>query len=265
LNNIKGRIKISITDNGGEYGYGIIEEKEKINFIKELMDQEELCIENEDEEKGIEAKFYECDKQLFHVYGPAISDETTIRIVGCDNEYCEEENEEFLEEKLEDTPVNIFVYDNPYYDEEELNKFDKNALQFGGYYIEKNIEFPAVMEIKKEDNFDLSCIYIGTTNMDETLNDDEVVNIILYIPQEKAKKILELYDIDIPVDELNEYLSEIYDEIRKENNENNNKIKKILDECTCEVLDIEGRGWAQYNHVMVKDMDDEILYENDCE
>jgi len=264
LEDIKRIIKIYIMDNGGEYGYGIIEEKEKVEFIKELIDEEALCIENEDEEKEVEVKFYECDKQLFHVYGPVISDETIIRVVSCDDEYCEEENEELLEEKLEDTPVNIFVYDNPYYDEEELKNFDKNALQFGGYYIEKNIEFPAVIEIKEEE-FDLSCLYIGTTNMDETLNDDEVVSIVLYIPEEKAKKIIKLYEIDISVDELGEYISEIYDEIRKENNEETKKIQKILEECECEVLDIEGRGWAQYNHVIVKDMNNEILYESDCE
>ena len=252
---ITGYFKIDIMGNGGEFGYGIIENEEKLAYLRKKMNDDNLDIENYGDD--IEVNFNDCDDQLIQCYGPEIN-YSNIEITVYEDEECEEEIEEVASMMMEESGINTFIYDNPWYSSDQKENFSDDALQFGGYYIEKRVHFPAIVHIPEDSKFDINCVYVGTTNMDETISSNEIVTIVLYIPEETKQKIAELYGVEDDIENLDSYLTEIYREIKDGEHE---EIEKILINCICEVGEIEGQGNAEEKYVVVKDLQDEILYE----
>lgn len=247
--NKTGYFKLTIIATGGEYGYGIVEDKNKIDIIKNK-------IKNEDE--TISSCFYECDKQFVYQYGPSIQESHILLSVYKDEECQDEIDELVYYEDIDNISLNIFEKSNPFITEDIKKECSKDAIEFGGYYIEKRIHFPVVIHIKDDEIFDINNIYIGTVNMDETLSNDEIVDSVFYIRPVVAKKIIQLYkgENNIKEDEsLSDYICDIYNDI-----ENNQEIKKILSLCECEVLEVEGKGAKEEQYAILKTLDNKILF-----
>jgi hypothetical protein len=254
-----GYFKIDIMSTGGEFAYGIIDSEEKLAVLKEKIEDNSISL-NMSDSNGNEVMFYECDDQLFQCYGPDVN-YSTVAISVYSDEDCEDELEEVVSSKETDKiGFNIFTYDNPWYKNEQLEEFSSDALQYGGYYTEKRIHFPAVINIEDGEKFNPNFVYVGTTNMDETLSNDEIVSIVLYITDEKAKEILDIYLEENDDENLSDYLSDIYNDIKNGQYED---ISQILRECEAIVLDIEGKGESEEHYAIVKDLDGDILCEGD--
>jgi len=258
--NTTGYFKIDICAYGGEFAYGIVENEKSLAILNEAIENNNLAL-NIYSNDG-ELMFYECDDQLLQCYGPDVNG-STISITVYEDEDLEDEIEEVVSSKSTDSiGVNLFTYENPWYSNEDKEKFSSDALQYGGFYGEKRIHFPAVVHIDEGGKFDITNVYVGTVNMDETLSGNEIVSIVLYITKEKEKEILDIYFDDEENNEpLSDYLSEIYYDIQKGNYPD---IKALLRECECEVLDIEGKGESEEVYVVVKNLEDEVLCEGDA-
>jgi hypothetical protein len=256
---VTGYFKIDIMSTGGEFAYGIVESEEKLAILKEKMENGSISL-NMCDEDGNELMFYECDDQLLQCYGPDIN-YSTVSISIYSDEDCEDELEEIVSSKQTDkVGFNIFTYDTPWYSQEKLEDFSSEALQYGGYYTEKRIHFPAVINIEDGEKFNPNFVYIGTTNMDDTLSDHEIVSIVLYIPDERAKEILDIYLEENNDEDLSDYIADIYNDIRNGQYED---ISQILRECESIVLDIEGKGESEEHYSVVKDLNGDVLCEGD--
>jgi hypothetical protein len=256
---VTGYFKIDIMSTGGEFAYGIVESEEKLAILKEKMENGSIAL-NMCDEDGNELMFYECDDQLFQCYGPDIN-YSTVSISIYSDEDCEDELEEIVSSKQTyKVGFNIFTYDNPWYSQEKLEEFSSEALQYGGYYTEKRIHFPAVINIEDGEKFNPNFVYVGTIDMDETLSDHEIVSIVLYISDERAKEILDIYLEENNDEDLSDYIADIYNDIRNGQYED---ISQILRECESIVLDIEGKGESEEHYSVVKDLNGDVLCEGD--
>jgi hypothetical protein len=256
---VTGYFKIDIMSTGGEFAYGIVESEEKLAILKEKMENGSISL-NMCDEDGNELMFYECDDQLLQCYGPDIN-YSTVSISIYSDEDCEDELEEIVSSKQTyKVGFNIFSYDNPWYSQEKLEEFSSEALQYGGYYTEKRIHFPAVINIEDGEKFNPNFVYVGTIDMDETLSDHEIVSIVLYISDERAKEILDIYLEENNDEDLSDYIADIYNDIRNGQYED---ISQILRECESIVLDIEGKGESEEHYSVVKDLNGDVLCEGD--
>jgi len=263
---LNGKIKLELINIGGEFAFGLLTDKEKIDLCEKLIEEDNLCIENYSNDK--ELMFFETDEELFHVYGPSYDNNVDINIYKCkekkeddeDDEECEN-SEIIFEDNLDNTKINVFTSQNLYFNSALLAEKEKKCLQFGGYTIEKNIYFPVVINIPKNENFKFENVYIGTTNMDETLSNDEIITNVYYINETNKNKICKLYDIDN--EKFYSYIEEIFENLEETNNENFKQIKNIFNECLCEILDIESYN-SKGSHVTVLDLNYKVLYNKNC-
>jgi hypothetical protein len=253
-----GYFKLTITATGGEFSYGMIEDEDKINLIRKKIEDGEISLENEGEDVSV--NFYDCDTQIIQNYGP-VSEGSYIDLSVYEDEECESEIEEIVNnEAIDSISLNVFSKSNPYFTPDMKEEFNDDALQFGGYYYEKRVALPAIIHIEDGEVFDITNVYVGTTNMDETLSNDEVVDSVLYIRPEIAQQIMDIYDDELEDEPLSDYLSEIYDGIR---DGEYLEAEELLRECECEILDIEGKGEREEMFVVVKTLDDETLFDGE--
>ena len=176
---------------------------------------------------------------------------------------CNDELEEIIYKKdIDQVDLNLFTISNPYLTEEMKEKYSEDSLIFGGYYYEKRIQFPAVIHIKENERFDITNVYIGTVNMDETLGNDEIVSKVLYIRPEISQQVMNIYQDGENSDEpLSDHIDQIYSEI---NDGEYLNIKELFDQCICETLEVEGKGVREEEYAVVKTLDDEILFDGLC-
>jgi len=261
-----GYYKLEIINAGGEYSYGFVTDEDEKDFLKNQIDSGEICLDNYSDDMNV--NFYEYD-DLLHVYGPN-GPESKVSLTVYSDEYCENEIEEKVyNEDADSTSMKFFTSSNPYPGDYK-NDTDSDALIFGGYYVEKRIHYPAVIKIDEDEVFEMENVYVGTINMDETLSSDEIVDQVLYIRPEIAEKVLEMYlgnEFDRENDTLDDHIGEIFSELYDDynNTDIDTNIKELLEDSKCEVLNIEGKGEREEQHVVVKTLDDDVLYDGSCE
>lgn len=260
--------KISLTAMGGEYCYGFISNDDEINKINEAIENdEEINLSNDYDD--IEVNFYDYD-QIVHIYGPAITDYLKINISTYEND----EEIDFLTD-CDNNSINYISLGNPMFDKENY-ELEENNLLFGGFYLEKNIELSVELELDDNETFELNNVFVGSINLDETLCNDEVISKVFYLNDKVQDEILELYNTN--VDRINEYgkISCVKDAISdllyylkdydSEEHQNALKLQSILDKNELYILDdIEGQGIHKFEYVVVRNLDNEILYERDLD
>ena len=98
------------------------------------------------------------------------------------NTYCDDFEDEH------GTYLRTFISANPYPDQ-FTSGFSDDDIIFYSQKMEKRIHYPVVIEIAEDEEFDINNLYIGGVLVDETHGTDEgIVEDILYIPTEDAKK-----------------------------------------------------------------------------
>jgi len=258
--------KVDIVGTGGEYAYGIVHDEDQLTLLRERLENNEIALEMYGDE--VDLMFFDFNHQLFHCYGPNIEESyTTISIY--EDEGCEEEIEEIVSsENTDSVGLHIFfqaIFQN--LSKQLKDKFSAESLQFGGYYTEKRIHFPIVVAIDEDHEFDVNNLYVGTIWVGILNTEVDIPRMAYYIPRESAQQILKIYlendeDVSNPEDEeLSEYFEDLLIDIK---NGGLGSIQEILDNCRCEILDIEGKGESEEHFAIVKDMDDEILFDDEC-
>jgi hypothetical protein len=252
-----GYFKLEIINTGGEYAYGFVTDESQKALIKEKIDNSEIALDNDGD--GVEASFFMYENVL-HVYGPNGSD-ANLSLTVYEDEDCDNEIEEvFSQESIDSLGVNIFTSSNPYPDNFK-NNIESDALIFGGYYVEKRIHYPAVIKIEEGEQFEITNVYIGLMNLDETLCEDQIVNKVLYIRPDVAQEIMNNYNNgDNSDDPLSDYIGEMYSDF----DDMDQVIQDLLKKSECTILDIQGKGEREDQFVVVKTMDGEVLFEGEC-
>ena len=166
-----------------------------------------------------------------------------------------------------------FISANPYPDQ-FTSGFSDDDIIFYSQKMEKRIHYPVVIEIAEDEEFDINNLYIGGVLVDETHGTDEgIVEDILYIPTEDAKKyckefspedwerIVEDYPGDLIDAEvkhtLHAWIEEIYNEMPELKN-------KIRDNHLIAPTNIEGKGEYENDGVRITSLDgEEVLFEGD--
>lgn len=259
---IKKYIKIVIENNGGEYCYGVVTNEAEIDCINNIIDEGNIVSLNnygvDENGDDISVDFFNYE-QVLHVYGPAL-DEASISITSYEDIECTKEIEKILENKTLTYTLTggTFTTRNPYFDEDQREEYDEDNLIFGGYTNEKNITYPVILELDENEEFNRKNIFIGAINLDETLCGDEIVERIMYLNSNTQEQILKLYleDKYTVYASLSDYLDEIFAEL-----DSNKEIAKILEKNTLKVGDIEGQGDIKSTYVVIKNMENEILFE----
>ena len=249
--------KLEIMATGGEFTYGFVTNKDQKDLIRKKIDSSTICIENY--EGDVEALFFMFD-DVVHVYGPSGANAKVSLSIYSDEDCENEVKEIFYNEHIDDIGVHSFMSLNPNPNEFKKN-YDSDALMFGGYYIEKRVRYPVVIKIEQDEKFDVNNLYIGTVSLDETLSEDEIVDRVLYIRPDIATKIMNIYSNGEYCDEsLSDYIHEIYYDF----NDLDKRVQELLTKAVCDPLDIEGKGAQEEQFVIVKTMDDDILFEGYC-
>jgi len=266
---------LEVQNTGGGFTYGFITEKDQIKLVKEKIKSKELSIYNCSDDGFVNVNFFEFD-QILHVYGPAI-DGSSVTL----NEYkndtfndviqeyfyydplCYDSEEELIKNGLNLKDINTFSFSNPdlYKYEEKNGKLKKGTLIFGGFYTEKHVNFPIVIQLEDNEELNLKNVYIGTVNLDETVNSDEILRNAFYIREKDAQEILDLYyGNEVEGCIFSECISDILyflDECA-----NKEKIQPIFYKSECKILDIQGKGESEEIYVVVKDYKEKLIYEH---
>jgi len=250
-------IQITVSNAGGEYSGGLIDDEDQKSAILSAIDDGRRIYSHfiEDDDDADFASYNHDD--LFHVYGPCAYGGVLVET--CDNP---DEEDEFSRDWTEnsdlikeDTEVNWFTSANPYVRSSEYKEGDLVVLS---QQVEKRMHYPVTLEV--EGQIDLSDIWVGSINMDETISDDEIVDCILQITKETQTKYLKacLGDDYSEEDEFSDYIGDIF--MEKEHS----KLKEdLLEECELEAGDIYGKGETENDYIkIVSASEDEILYED---
>lgn len=251
---------LNIKGTGSECTYGIVTNDEDKSKLQALAKTEELELENYFDEGEILHHEY---TQILRVYGPS-TEEAIISLTAYEDEEALELKEEiFCDEDIDSLPLHIFQYSNPDPMSDAFNheKY-KDSLQFGGYKTEKRINYPAFISIGKDEEFELDNVFIGYMSLEDTLTEDTLVHTVLYIRPEVSQRIFVLHtDNDDLTDWSQEDVAEILSEVYENLDDMHPELKNILNECECEVGDIEGKGEIEESFVQLCDAEDNLIFE----
>ena len=137
-----------------------------------------------------------------------------------------------------------------------MRKGAEDDLIFYSQKIEKRISYPVVLDPTLDDRIKLENLYIGSMNMDETMSQDEIVAVVLYIPSGQAEEYAKEYLGTHWSSELQ--LSDIISDIFCEADELK---EKILRNHMLYPGDIEGKGEWENDFVKITDLTGEVLFE----
>jgi hypothetical protein len=236
------KVNLTVFATGGEYTFGVIEdEAEKQAMLNAIENNEVSSLIYYTGNDGNEESLSSWNKaNLLHKNGPWVVGASLI--VNGDNKS--------FDELIDELECTTFTSSNPWVDGEFKKKFSNDALLWGTEQIEKRIHFPVELILADDEDFDVTNVFIGSMNMDETINGAEVVDMVCYIPKEEQIKLIKNYLGEGGKDEmLSEYIGDmIFDH------------PEILNPFTLKVGDIEGKGETENDFNIVTTFDGEILY-----
>ncbi len=248
-------VRVTITNTGAEYMCGVVEDKTVISSLRLKIEEGSVSSYMEmDNGEDFSSSNY---TNILQVYGPNISDaaievEETVDI---DQDNTDREYKEIFSGDIGDTMINKFSSSNPNFYLIDMSDYPEECLIFYNQKIEKRIHYTVEVECNVDD-FDLSDIYIGSMNMDETFSNDEIIEDVLYIPKDRAKQYMmeyhgNNYDADC---QLLDYLSEIYSDSKE--------LKEIIRENHLLIpIDIEGKGEWENDYIKITDLSGDVLFE----
>lgn len=249
-------LQIKIYNAGGEYTCGIIHEEEKVNAMLEAIDNEEVSGSMAYGENN-SLEHFEYD-EIVHQYGPSIVGAKILIDSHIDEEF-DKECEEIFNEAIDSTKVNIFMEEEPNVSNEIKEKYPTNSLIWSHESVEKRMVFPINLILENSEELDLSNLFIGYINMDETINYAEITSSAYYVNKENQILIAkEFYENEYEYDnnELVDFINELFFEENKEH-----KARVLLDTFKLEVGDIYGKGENENDYNKITNFDYEVLYE----
>lgn len=249
-------VRITIINTGGEFTGGVIDDEELIANLKDRIDQDSVNSFMEfDDESVFSASDY---TSILHAYGPNLPNAEILVEESFDIDEDDEDRvySEVLSDDLDNTPVHQFCCSNPWLDSESASQYSDDDLVIYTQKIEKRIHYSVIIECPTDD-FDLSEIYIGTMNMDETISDDEIVHEVLYIPKSNADQYLRDFLQEEPDDgsDLTEYLSDIYRDAHE--------LKDVIRNSHLLIPEnVEGKGEWENDYIKITDLEGDVLFED---
>jgi len=253
-------LKLGIQSAGAEYTFGGITDEEDQAAIN-------LAIENE-EDIGSSYSYVDKDgddvevngfdnTELLQIYGPSICDidRATVTLEVYEDEDFSDYVEDIDLSEEEVSKITLFSSSNPDpYDSDFLEKFDDGDLLFATQKVEKRIVYPLLLTLADDVDFDTACVFVGTMNMDETFNGDEIAEVAYYIPKDDQEKLLKKFfgESDDPgTITFGDILPEIYP-----------SNPDWLEAFKCEIGDIEGKGENENDYVKILNLENEEIYTN---
>ena len=250
-------VRLTIINAGGEFTGGVVTDqgiKEKLR--KNIDDSFVNSFMEFDDDTYFEASNY---TSILHCYGPNVPGSTILLEesfdIDAEDDY-ERDYEEILSEEIDETEINQFTSSNPCADGNSSDYSDDDLI-FYSQKIEKRIHYPVMIGIENGEEFELSDVYIGSMNMDEAISGDEIIEDVLYIPQDKAEDYTKEYlgDEWSADSLLGEFIGEIYSETPELK-------EKIRSKHLLYPRDVEGKGEWENDYVKVTALDGEVLFED---
>jgi hypothetical protein len=244
--------RLTVMASGGEYTFGVIEDEAEKQAMLGAIENDEVgssiyYTDSDGDEVSLESFEF---ASLVHVYGPEVSGAQIIVQECQDEEFSEEIGDELINESIDESECGVFTSSNPTVSAEFKEGFADDSLLWATEKVEKRIHFPVELMLD-DDDFDISNVFVGSMNLDETINGAEIVNTVCYIPKEEQVKLLKEYlDGDVADDVLADYINDIiYDK------------PEALNPFILEVGDIEGKGEWENDFNIVTTFDGaEVLY-----
>jgi hypothetical protein len=269
-------VRLTVINSGGVFTGGVITDEHVKEKLREKIDEGSVNSWMEfDDGESFDALDY---SNILGHYGPNVPG-STIR-VEVSNDIDKDEDAKVYEKisstDIEDTEISQFTSSNPYPEDPGLvdqSNYSEDDLIFYSQKTEKRIHYPVLIEIDDEEEFELSNVYIGSMNMDETISQDEIIEIVFYIPKSKAIEYVKEYLQDSYDDDelLNDYLADIYSEpspreLSRLTSQRVGQIaelrKTIIDNHQIDPGDVEGKGEWENDYVQITDMSGEVLFED---
>jgi hypothetical protein len=246
--------RVTVKATGGEYTFGAIENEEEKQAMLDAIENDEVgssiyYIDSNQDEVSLES--FEI-ASLVHVYGPEINGAEIIVQECKDEEFSEDIGDELIHESMDELECGVFTSSNPVVSDEFKDGCADDSLLWATEKVEKRIHFPVELILDDGDDFDISNVFVGAMNLDETINGAEIANVICYIPKDEQVKLLKAHlDGDVSGDVLSDYINDIIYEK-----------PEALSEFVLEVGDIEGKGDWENDYNIVTTLDGaEVLYE----
>jgi hypothetical protein len=194
--------KIDVQGYGAEYAMGFVDEKEKIDLLRELAKEDEVSWNNYSEDGDFEVEGYEIE-DVFHAFGGEVNNvKLDVYEIEKPEDYVAGEWLDIHETKEISTFETMsnddsikFVTRNPGVwlgkdsDVQKRHELSDDALVYVGYSSEKGAWNSYVIETEGE--FDIRNLVFGVCSMDECINGDEIIDEVYYITPEQFKTHLE--------------------------------------------------------------------------
>lgn len=248
-------IKLTIVNAGGEFTGGSIDDSETTEQITNSINSGEFDFDAFESITDVDITEYD---NFFHVYGPNLPYSDIIIEETNDVDVADDYDRNYspvAKVSIDESDINQFSTENPY-PNDFIERLNLNGLMVYSQKVEKRIHYPVIIQLDDNQELELDDIYIGSVNMDETISGDEIVDIVLHIPKDKALLYIKEYLKDDYEDEpLSDYISEIFME--------NHPVKEtILKNHTIEPEEIEGKGEWENNYIKITDNEDSTLFED---
>jgi len=276
MSNIKKIIRFTAIGTGSEYTGGIIDNDSLKEKIKEKISDGSVSSSMDFDGEDFSAHNH---TNIVHIYGPDFHEANFMLEESYDVDIEDDDRRDYKEifntycDDFEDehgTYLKTFISANPYPDQ-FTSGFSDDDIIFYSQKMEKRIHYPVVIEIAEDEEFDINNLYIGGVLVDETHGTDEgIVEDILYIPTEDAKKyckefrpehwerIVEDYPGDLIDAEVKHTLYAWIEEIYNEMPELKNKIRNNH---LIAPTNIEGKGEYENDGIRITSLDGEVLFE----
>ena len=257
-------IRVSITETGGEFTCGPINDEDLISSIKKTIDNGDLkssCVLENGED--FDAVMYD---ESFHLYGPnirgaeVIIEETSVKN---DSEYDNPDDLEFNEifdGSIDESGINIFTTSCPGHIDVEDSKLVIYTKKY-----EKRINATYYIRLNDEEIFDPKNIYIGFILLDEVMDyvEDEILEHFLYIPKNTFESYLKsaLKSHGQEFDEKDLEKDYDFEESMQEEIWGFDLTEKIKEKHKISSYSIEGKGEWENDYLQILNSEEEVLFE----
>jgi len=253
-------IRLTIVATGGEYIGCIINDTQMKTNIKKRIDEDDIS----------NSMFFDDDTEfesfnhdnMFHANGPNFNSSSITIEESYDVNVEWDDDRSYTDEMaVKRSQINSYTYECPDPCDTECLKDDD--LIFYDYIAEKRMSYPVVIAIKNGEEFDINYVYIGLMVMDETINSDEVVHEVLYIPDDKISEYMKEY-IGSEYNEKDYDKGGLKDEFLdfiSDREENRELREKICSRHLIEPGNIDGVREPEDDYIKIITSDGKLLYE----
>ncbi len=280
-------VRLTVINSGGVFTGGVITDEHVKEKLREKIDEGSVNSGTDyyrfmefDDGESFDAYNY---TDILGHYGPNVLGSTIL--VEESNDIDKDEDDKVYKTDIEDTEITQFISSNPspadagmYFngsawvaDPELVDKsnYSEDDLIIYSQKTEKRIHYPVLIEIDDEEEFELSNVYIGSMSMDETISQDEIIEIVLYIPKNKAIEYIkeyfqDAYDDDdlLSRDLVQEFIDCLNDIFLRQSDAETELREKIINNHQIDPGDVEGKGEWENDYVQITDMSGEVLFED---